>query len=76
MVNMLLTMEIVPYDYCLCMSYVVYITRKVDSSYGRFHPRGELTVIELENFWFALKPIDMWIYFQNVPVFSCMCKFF
>ena len=33
--------------------------------YGRFHPGWELTAIELENFWFALKPINMWIDFTN-----------
>ena len=33
--------------------------------YGKCHPGRELTAIELENFWFALKPINMWIYFKN-----------
>ena len=33
------------------------------SVYGRFHPGREVTAIELENFWLALKPINMWIYF-------------
>ena len=32
-------------------------------TYGRFHPERELTAIELENFWFALKSINMCIYF-------------
>ena len=26
-------------------------------------PRAGIDAIELENFWFALKPINMWIYF-------------
>ena len=33
----------------------------LDSLYGRFHPGRELTAIELDNFWFSLKPINMWI---------------
>ena len=40
--------------------------------YGRFHPGRELTAIELENFWFALKPINMGIYFKNSCPFVCV----
>ena len=38
-------------------------------SYGGFHPGRELTAIELENFWFAVKPISMWIYFKDFCTF-------
>ena len=34
--------------------------------YGRFHPGRELSAIEFENFLFALKPINMLIYSENV----------
>ena len=37
--------------------------------YGEFHPGRELTAIELENFWFAVKPISMWIYFKDFCTF-------
>ena len=43
MVNMLLIMEIVPHECCLCMRYVVYIPWKVDSSkicYMCFYHKG------------------------------------
>ena len=39
------------------------------SLYERFLPGRELTVIELENFWFAVKPLNLWIYLQNVCTF-------
>ena len=38
-------------------------------TYGEFHPGRELTAIELENFWFAVKPISMWIYFKDFCTF-------
>ena len=37
--------------------------------YGEFHPGRELTAIELENFWFAVKPISVWIYFEDFCAF-------
>ena len=37
--------------------------------YGRFHPGRELTAIELENFWFAVKPIKFWINLKNLCTF-------
>ena len=37
--------------------------------YGKFHPGRELTAIEMENFWFAVKPISVWIYLQDFCAF-------
>ena len=37
--------------------------------YGEFHPGRELTAIEMENFWFAVKPISVWIYFKDFCAF-------
>ena len=34
-----------------------------------------MTAIELENFWFALKPINMWIYLKKILSF-CVCGIF
>ena len=41
----------------------------VDSAYGKFHPGRELTAIEMENFWFAVKPVRLWIYFKDFCAF-------
>ena len=43
--------------------------------YGEFHPGRELTAIELEKVWFAVKPISMWIFFKLSVILS-MCQFF
>ena len=47
-------------------------TASTNMTYGSFHPGRELTAIELEFFSFALKPINLWIYFQNFCNFVCM----
>ena len=39
--------------------------KHLKSAYGEFHPGRELTAIEMENFWFAVKPIHVWIYFKD-----------
>ena len=54
----------------------VYLTPTLNwSTYGEFHPGRELTAIELENFWFAVKPISMWIYFKGFCTFVYMSFF-
>ena len=40
-----------------------------DLVYGDFHQGRELTAIEMENFWFAVKPISVWIYFKDLCAF-------
>ena len=37
--------------------------------YGEFHPGRELTAIEVENFWLAVKPISVWINLQDFCAF-------
>ena len=37
--------------------------------YGEFHPGRELTAIEMENFWFAVKPISVLIYLKDFCAF-------
>ena len=43
--------------------------------YGEFHPGWELTAIEFENFWFAVKPMSMWIYFKDFFTFEYVSIF-
>ena len=45
------------------------LTYKATLTYGRFHPGRELTAIELDNLWFAVKPIKLWIYLKTFFTF-------
>ena len=46
-------------------------TASTNMTYGSFHQERESSAIELD-FCFAMKPIHLLIYFQNVCNFVCM----
>ena len=47
-------------------------TASKNITYRSFHPGWALTAIELDFFCFAVKPVNLWIYFQNFFKFVCV----